>query len=146
MSRAKKFLTAALIFLVLFTMVACNSPDEQGGSGGENQAENQGSENGGGETGADSLLGKWEILGWNVDADGSWAPLEAPQYYTFDGETMEYDTGSEVMTTAYVVEGTDLQLTDWELTWPISWDEEGQLLLGDDRYAITYVCKKVEGE
>lgn len=90
----------------------------------------------------DSLLGKWEILGWTVDADGSWAPLDAPQYYTFDGETMAYDTGSEVMTTAYIVEGSDLQLTDWKLTWPISWDEEGQLLLGDDRYAITYVCKK----
>lgn len=91
---------------------------------------------------AEELTGTWEILGWTVDSDGSWAPLEAPQYYSFDGTTMEYDTGADVIASAYTVEDGGLNLTDWGLVWPMSLNEEGQLCLGDARYGITYVCQK----
>lgn len=93
--------------------------------------------------GAEDLVGKWSILGWTSDADGSWTVIDPGQSYTFDGTSMIYDTGSEVYTTAYEFKGrSSIWLADWELTWPLWVNDQGQLCMEDDRYAITYVCEK----
>ena len=95
---------------------------------------------------AAQVKGKWEILGWTVDADGSWSALTGPkQYYTFDGTKMDYDMGDgQVLSSAYTVGDGGVELTDWAMTWPGYMNDKNQLCLKDGRYDITYVCDYVE--
>ena len=100
-----------------------------------------------GDVSADGLLGKWEILGWVVDSDGSWAPLGSAQYYVFESGGMTYDAGAgQEYPSAYTYENGMLKITDWSA--PMEggcWsNEEGLLCIADGRYGITYVCKLIE--
>lgn len=151
--KTKKMISLLSAAALLLLLAACGQPAETGGSAEPAESEeisvsepaqDESAPVATGTVSAEELIGTWKILGWTVDADGSWAPLDAAQYYSFDGSSMEYDTGADVMTSAYTVEdGANLNLTDWELTWPMSLNDEGQLCLGDGRYGITYVCEKV---
>lgn len=92
---------------------------------------------------AEDLVGEWSILGWTVNADGSWTGIDPGQSYTFDGAVMVYDAGGDTYTTAYAFDGSyAIELSDWELTWPLWLNDQGQLCMEDARYAITYVCER----
>ena len=103
---------------------------------------------------ANGILGTWNITGWIVKADGSFAAV-ADQTFVFESNRLAYCiSGAQVSANGYYFEddyniGLRAEGASKDepaaLIWTVSKNAEGQLLIEDPSFDIIYVCELVEG-
>ena len=97
------------------------------------------------------IQGTWNITGWIVKADGSFAGVQG-QTFVFDGNRLGYYIGTALTSaSAYYFEDQyniglradgASQEEDYGVLWTLYFNDKGQLLIEDPSYSIIYVCEK----
>ena len=100
------------------------------------------------------ILGVWDITGWIVKADESFAAVEG-QTFTFESNRLSYHMGEALVSAnAYYFEddyniGLRADGASAEdaasLIWTVYLNDKGQLLIEDPTFAIIYICELQEG-
>jgi len=103
---------------------------------------------------ANGILGTWNITGWIVKADESFAAVEG-QSFIFETNRLSYYIGEGMVSAnAYYFEddyniGLRADGAAKEdpaaLVWTVYLNDKGQLLIEDPSFDIIYVCELVEG-
>ena len=100
---------------------------------------------------AEDLVGLWSITGYTVNADGSFVGV-TEQTFEFNGTELYYTVAGDVASACYYNFDTEDQIAlrnfdaaeDADpLIWPLSVNGDGQLLIVDPTYDITYVCERL---
>ena len=99
----------------------------------------------------DDIQGTWNITGWIVKADRSFAAVEG-QTFVFETNTLSYFIGQGLVSaSAYYFDDQyniglraagAAQSDPYDVLWTLYFNDDGQLLIEDPSFEIIYVCKK----